>query len=76
MPAVAFETIDDQIALESIVMRRERPVLAIRDNVAQLDFNDPADSKIWGDRLKQAEPVLENAIRAVGRIDLRRAGLD
>jgi endonuclease G, mitochondrial len=42
------EAIDHAIELESVVMRRERPVLAIKDNVTQLVFVDAADSEIWG----------------------------
>ncbi len=66
----APEDLDHQIELESIVLRRERPVLAIKENVTQLVFIDQADSEIWGARLKQARPLLDIAIRAVGRIEL------
>jgi endonuclease G, mitochondrial len=65
-----------QIGLESIIMRRERPVLTIRDNVAKLIFIDQVDSEIWGERLKHAKPLLDIAIPAVGRIDLTNAPLD
>ena len=57
-------------------MRRQRPVLAIRDNVTKLIFIDEADSEIWGERLKKARPLLDRAIPAVGRIDLTGARLD
>ena len=67
---------EDNIGLESIVLRRTRPVLAIRDNDAKLDFVDKADSEIWLARLTKAKPFLDNAIRAVGRIDLQGARLD
>ena len=70
------EAVDKQIELESIVMRRQRPVLAIRDNVTKLIFIDEADSEIWGERLKKARPLLDRAIPAVGRIDLTGARLD
>jgi endonuclease G len=70
------EAVEKQIELESIVMRRQRPVLAIRDNVAKLIFIDEADSEIWGERLKKARPLLDRAIPAVGRIDLTGARLD
>jgi endonuclease G, mitochondrial len=56
--------------LESIVMRKQRPVLAIRNNDAVLDFRDLGDSTIWKTRLETAKPFLHDAIRAVGRIDL------
>ncbi|CAJ0849341.1 hypothetical protein AMST5_00111 [freshwater sediment metagenome] len=73
--AVPPEEIDRQVELESIAMRRQRPVLAIRENVAQLAFIDQADSEIWGERLKKARAVLDSAIPAVGRVDLRGAPL-
>jgi len=62
--------VDAAIELESIVMRRERPVLAIRENSAHLVFVDAADSAIWEARLKDARSGLDKAIRAVGRIEL------
>lgn len=65
-----------QIGLESISLRRTRPVLAIRQNDAKLVFLDPADSAIWKERLEKAKPFLDDAIRAVGRIELKGAGLD
>src|SRR5437899_7200703 len=67
---------ESQIGLESIVLKRTRPVLAIRQNNAQLVFVDPADSAVWQDRLVKAKTVLDKAIRAVGRVNLQRAGLD
>jgi endonuclease G len=70
------EAVEKQIELESIIMRRQRPVLAIRDNVTKLIFIDEADSEIWGERLKKARPLLDRAIPAVGRIDLTGARLD
>jgi endonuclease G, mitochondrial len=57
-------------------MRRQRPVLAIRDNVTELVFIDTADSEIWGERLKKAKPLLDTVIPAVGRIDLTGAQLE
>jgi endonuclease G len=70
------QAIEDTVALESIILRRSRPVLTIRGNEAKLDFVDKADSEIWRARLKKAKPLLDNAIRAVGRIDLQGARLD
>ena len=64
------EAVEKQVELESIVMRAQRPVLAIRDNVTRLEFVDEADSEIWGERLTKARSLLDDAIRAVGRIDL------
>jgi endonuclease G len=67
---------DESVGLESIVLRRTRPVLAIRDNDPILKFADQADSEIWQARLTKARPLLDSAIRAVGRIDLQGARLD
>lgn len=67
---------DDAFALETIVMRRQRPVLAIRDNDPQLVFIDEEDVGIWKARLEAARPILQKAIRAVGRIELEGARLD
>jgi endonuclease G len=68
--------IDDQVAQESIIFRRFRPVLAIRDNATVLAFDDPAEGKVWQARLQKAQLALVKAIRATGRIDLRRAGYE
>lgn len=58
-------------ALESIILRRRRPVLAIQEGTATLEFRDAEDSVIWGARLAQAKDLLGPVIAAVGRIDLR-----
>ena len=52
---------EDEVALESIVLRRARPVLAIKENELQLDFVDRQDSEIWRDRLNKAKAMLEAA---------------
>jgi endonuclease G len=70
------EVIDRAIELESIVLRRERPVLAIRDNIPKLEFSTATDSQIWKERLERAQPLLEAASRAVGRIELKGGRLD
>jgi hypothetical protein len=70
------EAIEQDFGLESIILRRQRPVLAIKHNEAQLDFVDKADSEIWAARLKQAKPFLDSAIRAVGRVELQGGMLD
>ncbi|MBV8186555.1 MAG: DNA/RNA non-specific endonuclease [Alphaproteobacteria bacterium] len=81
-PSLALESMSgpsstvDQIGLESIILRRTRPVLAIRDNDTQLAFADAEDSAIWRDRLTKAKSFLDAAIRAVGRINLKGAPLD
>src|SRR5687767_3612216 len=54
----------DEAAEESIVMRKQRPVLAIRDHDAVLEFKDLGDSTIWKARLETAKPLLDDAIRA------------
>ncbi len=42
------------MAQESIIFRRFRPVLAIRDNATVLVFDDPAEGKVWQARLQKA----------------------
>jgi endonuclease G len=66
----------DETELESIVMRKQRPVLAIRDNDAVLDFRDLGDSTIWKVRLEAAKTFLHDATCAVGRIDLTGSSYD
>ena len=74
--AVSPQAAEEMLGLESIAMRTQRPVLAIRDNVTRLVFIDEADSKIWGERLTKARSLLDVAIPAVGRINLVGAQLD
>ena len=66
---------EEAIGLESIILRRTRPVLAVQNNDTKLEFVDEADSEIWRARLTNAKPILDVAIRAVGRIDLHGARL-
>jgi len=69
--------VDRQIQRESIILRRERPVLAIQGNKPRLvDMRDRAESEVWEPILKQANDLLERANRAVGRIDLEGGRLD
>jgi endonuclease G len=70
------QAIENAVVEESIVLRRERPVLTIKDNETKLVFVEQADSEIWLARLTKAKPLLDSAIRAVGRIDLQGARLD
>ena len=70
------EAAETAVAEESIILRTTRPVLAIRDNDIRMDTLDRADSEIWQARLTGAKPLLDRAIRAVGRIDLQGARLD
>src|SRR5262245_46131252 len=77
--APALESADpaaSDVALESIVLRTTRPVLEILKNETVLKFSDQADSTLWAERLKNAKPFLDSAIRAVGRINLQGARLD
>ena len=67
---------DAALEQESIVMRRQRPVLAIRNNRVELEFRDRIDSEVWKARLEQAMPALDKAVRAVGRIELVGGRLD
>lgn len=55
--------------LETIVLKAGRPVLAIKEGEAVLDFGD-AESAVWKNRLKASEPVLRGPIGAVGRIEV------
>jgi endonuclease G len=70
------ETLEVQVPIgralddETIVLRRTRPVLAIKQNTTEPKFADHADSEIWRDRLTKAKPFLDAVIRAVGRIEL------
>lgn len=66
----------DEVALESIVMRKQRPVLAILENEAVLEFADREDSVVWKERVEAAKPFLDGAIRAVGRIELTGGAYD
>ena len=76
LESMSTGTPDEGVGLESIILRRTRPVLAIRDNDTVLNFVDQADSEIWLARLKKAKPFLDHAIHAVGRINLQGARLD
>ncbi len=61
--------------LESIVMRRNRPVLKVQEHAPVLEFADEAEAILWKPRL-EAAAGLEDAISAVGRINLRGGSLD
>ena len=70
------EAFQQAVVEESIILRHQRPVLAINDNTANLVFIDRADSEIWEARLQRAKPFLDSAIRAVGRIELKGSRID
>ncbi|MGR9079515.1 DNA/RNA non-specific endonuclease (plasmid) [Rhizobium leguminosarum] len=61
---------DYELEQESIVMRSQRPVLAVFKNDTVLKFEDQADSLVWTTRLEKAKSFLQDASRAVGRINL------
>ena len=63
------EEVRPQLALETIVLRTGRPVLAVSHDEPQLTFSD-AESEVWRERLAGARAALLPAIRAVGRIEL------
>lgn len=65
----ALEMPGGDLQVETIVMRTGRPVLAVRNDEAQLTFDD-ADSLVWQMRLTQARQHLVQATRAVGRIEV------
>lgn len=71
---LALELPEEEVQLaieaESIVMRQDRPVLAIKNNTTDLDIRDPAARETWFGRLSAAKPLLDAAIPAVGRINL------
>ena len=58
-----------ELQVETIVMRTGRPVLAIKQDEAQLTFDD-ADSAVWTARLTAARSHLVRATKAVGRIEV------
>ena len=56
-------------ALETIVLRVGRPVLAVQRDEPLLEFRD-AESEIWRQRLIDAREHLVRGIQAVGRIEV------
>jgi endonuclease G, mitochondrial len=60
---------DSMGALETIVLRTGRPVLAISSNEPLLVFQEP-ESEVWKERLVRSRDGINHAIRAVGRIEL------
>ncbi len=70
-----LETAGGELQVETIVMRTGRPVLAIKQDEAQLTFDD-ADSTVWQGRLALARSHLVAATKAVGRIEVVGHDLD
>jgi endonuclease G len=60
---------------ETIVLRAGRPVLAVVNDEARLEFDD-AESEVWRGRLQGAREALGRAIRAAGRIEVEHHELD
>jgi len=58
------------MALETIVRRTGRPVLAVSRDEPKLDFKD-AESEVWRARLTKAKSQIVHAVRAVGRIEVQ-----
>jgi endonuclease G len=65
------DALPDQSAmeLESIIFFTKRPVLDIKNDVAELTFAD-AESEVWRSRLQTASDRMAHAARAIGRIEL------
>jgi hypothetical protein len=58
-----------QGALETIVKKKGRPVLTVRQNDFKFEATD-VESEVWRDRLKGARDLLKKAIPAVGRVEV------
>jgi endonuclease G len=71
----AVELPDGGLQTETIVMRTGRPVLAVKNDEAELAFDD-ADSVVWQSRLLGARQRLVRATQAVGRIEVHGHSLD
>jgi endonuclease G, mitochondrial len=75
-PAAFPQASEYAVEQESIILRRLRPVLAIKNNTTEIVFAEEADSRIWKDRLSAAKEALDRAIQSVGRIELQGGRLD
>lgn len=64
-----------ELQVETIVRRTGRPVLAIKQDEAQLTFED-VESAVWKERLTVARSSLVAATKAVGRIEVVGHDLD
>lgn len=58
-----------QLALETIVLKVGRPVLAVVHGAVRLEFTD-SESEVWRARLEAVGDMLQRAARSVGRIEL------
>lgn len=68
-PKKTTEAAPGLLSPKTIVLKTGRPVLAIRDDLAVLTIEE-AESQVWRARLKDAQPRLTGAIRAIGRVEL------
>src|SRR5918993_337043 len=74
--AAPVDEFDRDFITEAIILRTTRPVLAVREDTAVLEFQDPDDSEIWRTKLTQAAAHITGAARAVGRIELQNSRYD
>jgi endonuclease G len=74
--AAVIDEFDRHFETEAIILRTTRPVLAVREDTAVLEFQDPDDSEIWRTKLTQAAAHMTAAARAVGRIELQNSRYD
>jgi endonuclease G len=74
--ATAVDPTEMVINQESIILKRLRPVLAVKNNTTELVFSDADDSQVWKERLSHAKSNLDRAIPATGRIELTGGRLD
>ncbi len=72
LEALTTEAADrgSDLALETIVLRTGRPVLAIARNEPKLKFQEKSESEFWKARLSDARSQLIHAIKATGRVEL------
>src|SRR5687768_9000468 len=54
--------------LETIVQKKGRPVLAVRQNDFTFEASD-VESEVWRARLRDARDLLKRAIPSVGRVE-------
>ncbi len=70
---VFVDNIEYVFRQESIIMRRNRPVLNIFQDKAVLDFQSQAESEIWKERLHGAAEGLTSVAKSVGRVNLQNS---
>lgn len=74
VPEAAVEgvapAIPSEFVAETIVLRVGRPVWAVVNDEAKLEFHE-VESEVWRGRLTEAREKIGRAVKAVGRIELR-----